>query len=82
MKTIDDYEKKILTVADFINHTDGKVVIIIMDENNIPLYDGRQEYLAWTEKGMADKLCDRVVDYFDISNSNNGKLVLYLKEVE
>jgi len=77
MKTINDYEKKTLIVADFVQHTDGKVDILIIDNDDEILYDGRQEYLAWTGEGVADKVCDRIVNWFDISSDT--KIVLYLE---
>lgn len=77
-KTINQYQNKKLTVADFVNHTDGKVVFLIIDNNDVELYEGRQEYLAWTEEGMADIVCDKVVDYFDIGK--DGQLMLYLEK--
>lgn len=80
MKTIDSYEKKKLLVADFVQHTDGKVEFIIIDENDEELFNERQEYLAWSAEGVVHKLCDRVVDRFDISSDN--KIVLYLKGEE
>ena len=77
---INTYEKKKLLVADFVNHTDGKVEFIIVDNyknTGEELYNGRQEDLAWTAEGVVHKLCDRVVEDFDIAGD---KIVLFLEE--
>lgn len=80
-KFISEYEKKVLLVADFVNHTDGKVEFVLVDNyknTRTALYDGRQEYLACTEEGLADELCNKVVEDFDITK--NGKIILFLAE--
>jgi hypothetical protein len=79
MKTIDEYARKELTVADFVQYTDGKVDFIIFNCDDEEVYNGRQEDLAWTEHGYAHPLCDKIVDYYDISR-RNGCIELYLKE--
>lgn len=77
--TIGDYEVKQLLVADFVNHTDGKVDFRIVDSDwETVLFEGRQEELAWTHEGGADPLCSRIVDQFDITH--DGIIVLYLEQ--
>ena len=65
-KLIHDYEQKKLLVADFVNYAGGKIHIIIINDNMDVLYEGRGEYLAYTEEGVAHELCNKVVEYFDI----------------
>lgn len=77
--TIGDYCVKQLLVADFVNHTDGKVDFKIVDGDwETVLFEGRQEELAWTDEGGADPLCSRIVDQFDITR--DGIIVLYLEQ--
>jgi hypothetical protein len=85
MKFIHEYETKKLLVADFVYHTDGKVHIIIMNDDCDIVYEGRQENLAWTGEGAAHELCDKVVEYFDmgthvVNGTRFGAIVLYLEE--
>lgn len=80
-------EIKQLTVRDFVNHTDGKVHMSIIDDDYKLLYDGRQEYLAHPEDDELDKLCDKIVESFDLGTYKGDtcetrfpEIILYLEE--
>lgn len=76
MNNYNKSEQKIWTVGDFANHTNSDIGFIIIDNYKNTgklLYDNKQEHLAWS---VANELCNRVVESFDIST--NGKIILYL----
>ena len=59
-----------------------KIIRVISDpKNNMEyqenLYEGRTEYLAYTEDGSQSQLCDLVVSYID--TTSDGTIVLYVE---
>lgn len=84
-KFIHDYEQKKLLVADFVNYAGEKIHIIIINDNLDVLYEGGEEYLAYTEEGVAHELCGKVVEYCSmgthvINGTHFGCIVLYLEK--
>lgn len=75
-KTINDYPKRELTVADFVNHVDGNFQIRILDANLKEIYfDHVYDEIS--------EFYERVVDNFNISPEwNFGVITLQLKAID
>lgn len=80
MKAIYEYSEKTFLVADIIHLTIGssaEIMIVHEVENDVDvMYDGKIQNLAFTENGMADPLCDLVVNY--MTTGPSGKIILYV----
>lgn len=77
MKFYFEYETKKLQIVDFMNHTDGKVTFMIIDnESDEVLHNDRVEYLMYPADGDPHPLLERTVEYFDIHT--DGVMCLYV----
>lgn len=61
-KTIDNYIKKQIILADLLKIIDSKTHVCLIDrETEEVLYNDRAEYIIWTTEGCACSLCDKPV---------------------
>ena len=79
-KSIDDYPKKDIILADLLRITDGKTHVCIIDrETEEVLYNDRAEYITWTTEGCCSSLCSKKVEYLD---SIDGAIEVHLNMKE
>lgn len=77
MKTINDYEDKIILIADLIKISCYKEEWKIINEKYETLYEGRVENLIWTKDGCAHELCEKQVDTIEVLK--DGTLLIEIK---
>lgn len=80
--SFDDFTRRGMMLIDVIQHMDHKEEVVIYDNKDKKIYDGRVEYLIYDENGSLSPLCLKEVNWFEsnLNEHNYPCTIIYLNE--